>query len=67
MEFGFIGDNVGEFAVNPWTGHVWNLWTCKEITNLVVRKEQTEIKKRFTSEELKQYRRLAAFKPQCTN
>lgn len=55
----------GVFAVNPWTGDVWNLWGCRRLSTLVLRKSQAAIRRRFTREELKQYDRLRRLKPVC--
>ena len=57
----------GAFGVNKWTGDVWDLWECKIISNAASQKLQTEIRKRFTLEEMKQYKQLAAIKPGCLN
>jgi hypothetical protein len=57
--------SFGFFAVNPWTGDVWALWGCWKITSPAARKMQGEIRKRFTSQELKQYPRLRRLKPEC--
>jgi hypothetical protein len=53
------------WSVNPWTGDVWDLWTCKKISTSASLSLQTKIRKRFTQEEMKQYDLLAAVKPQC--
>lgn len=70
--FDFDGYNVppaegsfGFFAVNPWTGDVWALWGCHKLSTPALRKSQAEIRRRFTPEELKQYARLSALKPEC--
>jgi hypothetical protein len=55
----------GYFAVNPWTGDVWDLWGCHKLSTPALRKSQAKIRRRFTREELKQYPRLAALKPEC--
>jgi hypothetical protein len=55
----------GYFAVNPWTGDVWALWGCHKLSTPALRKSLAEIRRRFTLEELKQYRRLANLKPEC--
>src|SRR5260370_41672409 len=31
---------IGYFAVNPWTGDVWDLGGCKRITSSAIEKEQ---------------------------
>jgi len=58
--------SFGYFAVNPWTGDVWSLWGCRELSTPALRRSQAEIRKRFTREELKQYARLRRLKPECT-
>ncbi len=55
----------GYFAVNPWTGEVWDLWGCHKLLTPVLRKSQAEIRRRFSPQELKQYRRLVRLKPDC--
>ncbi len=65
-ELGLEADNVGVFAVNPWTGDVWSLWECKKISTPASRAIQKEIRKRFTLEELYQYKRLGRIKPSCS-
>lgn len=55
----------GYFAVNPWTGDVWALWGCHQLSTPTLRRSQAQIRRRFTHDELKQYPRLARFKPKC--
>jgi hypothetical protein len=55
----------GYFAVNPWTGDVWNLWGCHRLSTPILRKSQAEIRRRFTRDELAQYDRLRRLKPDC--
>jgi hypothetical protein len=57
--------SCGYFAVNPWTGEVWDLWSCHKISSAAARRAQRKIRRRFTSEEMKQYRRLSLLKPSC--
>jgi hypothetical protein len=57
--------SFGFFAVNPWTGDVWDLWGCRRLSTPALRKSQAEIRKRFTSTELKQYSKLRRLEPQC--
>ena len=58
--------SFGFFAVNPWTGDVWNLWGCHGLSTPVLRKSQAAISRHFTGAELKQYARLRRLKPECT-
>jgi hypothetical protein len=58
--------SFGYFAVNPWTGDVWNLWGCHRLSTPALRKSQAAIERRFTRAELKQYDRLRDLKPECT-
>lgn len=37
---------IGYFAVNPWTGDVWDIMGCKRITSPAIEKEQDAIWKR---------------------
>jgi hypothetical protein len=57
--------SFGFFAVNPWTGDVWALWGCHKLKTPRLRPLKAEVRRRFTSEELKQYRRLSGLKPEC--
>lgn len=57
--------SFGFFAVNPWTGDVWNLWGCHRLSTPALRKSQGPIRRRFSREELKQYARLRRLKPEC--
>lgn len=57
--------SFGFFAVNPWTGDVWSLWGCRRLSTPALRKSQAEIRRRFTLQELKEYRRLSRIKPEC--
>ncbi len=61
-----VEGSFGVFAVNPWTGDVWNLWGCHRLSTPALRKSQAAIRQRFTREELKQYARLSRLKPECT-
>jgi hypothetical protein len=58
-------DGAGAYAVNPWTGEVWDRWHCEKVDSPMAKKERTEIYKRFTPEEKKQYVKLALMKPEC--
>jgi hypothetical protein len=55
---------IGYFAVNPWTGDVWNAAGCEHPTSKSIEKLQQEIRRRshFKREE---YERLRARKPIC--
>ena len=55
----------GYFAVNPWTGDVWDLWECRKLSTPALRRTQVELRRRFTRAELDQYPRLAHVKPAC--
>lgn len=54
---------VAWFAVNQWTGDVWDMDECKLIINPSLQKAQAAIRKQFTGTELKEYQRLHALKP----
>lgn len=60
-----VEGSFGYFAVNPWTGDVWNLWGCRKLSTPALRKSQAEIRRRFMREELKQYAKLRRLKPDC--
>jgi hypothetical protein len=56
----------GYFAVNPWTGDVWELWGCHRLSTPALRRSQAAIRRRFTRDEMNQYTRLRGLKPICT-
>jgi hypothetical protein len=60
-----VNGSFGYFAVNPWTGDVWALWGCYKISSPAALRMQAAIRKRFAPEEMKQYARLSALKPDC--
>lgn len=71
-EYGFIiyqifgnGDccNSRWYAVNIWTGDVWDTLGCKRMFNTTLMKEQEKIKQRFKKAEMLQYNRLHALRP----
>ena len=62
-----VEGSFGYFAVNPWTGDVWELWDCRRLSTPALRKSQAAIRRRFTPEEMQQYARLRRLKPECTN
>lgn len=35
--------SIGFFAVNPWSGYVWNLAGCRQVTSPALRREQKRI------------------------
>jgi hypothetical protein len=55
----------GAFAVNPWTGDVWDYWGCHKMSTPALRKSQAEIRRRYTRAELKQYVKLRRLRPDC--
>ncbi|MGH7059137.1 MAG: hypothetical protein ACREFH_02020 [Stellaceae bacterium] len=57
--------SFGFFAVNSWTGDVWNLWGCHRLFTPALRKSQAAIRRRFTAQEMKRYDRLRQLKPEC--
>ncbi len=57
--------SFGFFAVNAWTGDVWNLWGCHRLSTPALRRSQAAIRRRFTRDELKQYARLRRLRPEC--
>jgi len=48
----------GFYAVDPWTGDVWELRHCERLSTLTLRQSQAEIRERFTPEERKRYAKL---------
>jgi hypothetical protein len=59
--------SYGAFAVNYWTGDIWDLWGCRRITSALLRKSQAHIRSLFTKDERKEYPRLHSLKPECLN
>jgi hypothetical protein len=55
---------VGHFAVNPWTGDVWNSVLCERVTLPSLQKMQEKVRKRSRLRE-EEYLRLRAKKPLC--
>jgi hypothetical protein len=55
---------IGYFAVNPWTGDVWNSAGCEHLSSKRLERLQQDIRKRFhfSSED---YAKLRAKKPMC--
>jgi len=37
--------SIGFFAVNPWSGYIWNLAGCRQVTSPSLKKEQARILK----------------------
>jgi hypothetical protein len=56
---------VGWITVNPWTGDVWDVWSCNKLSTATLRKSQAAIRRKFQRDELRQYSRLRALKPIC--
>lgn len=55
---------IGNFAVNPWTGDVWDVGGCDRVSLPSIRRQQEGIRKRFQITK-KEYARLQAKKPLC--
>jgi hypothetical protein len=55
---------IGYFAVNPWTGDVWNSAGCEHVTSRPLEKLQQVIRKRSHLKK-EEYARLGAKKPMC--
>lgn len=55
---------IGYFAVNPWTGDVWNAAGCEHLTSKSIERLQQDIRRRshFKRED---YTKLRAKKPMC--
>jgi len=58
----FIVDRYGNhdgvearYAVNAWTGDVWDLFSCSHLSNSALRKAQAAIKQGFNADEINQY------------
>jgi hypothetical protein len=48
----------GFYAVNPWTGDVWELRECKKLSTPALRRSQAKIRKQFTLDERRRYAKL---------
>lgn len=57
--------SFGFFAVNPWTGDVWDLWGCFRLMTPALHLSQFEIRQRFSQDELKHYAELSSLRPDC--
>jgi hypothetical protein len=55
---------IGYFAVNPWTGDVWNSAGCERITSKSLKRLQQDIRRRFHFKR-EEYTKLRAKKPLC--
>ncbi len=44
---GFASPHLANFAVNPWTGDVWDSDSCERITSTNLKKQQDIIRQRF--------------------
>jgi|SRR5208283_5912598 len=55
---------IGYFAVNPWTGDVWNADDCEHLTSKSVQKTQADIRKRFHFKR-EEYAKLREKMPLC--
>jgi hypothetical protein len=56
--------HVGYFAVNPWTGDVWNAAGCTRLTSSEIKRIQREIRKQLGVND-KEYQHLMDKKPLC--
>jgi hypothetical protein len=56
--------NLGSYAVNPWTGDVFNSDTCKRVESKMLKNSQSEIRTRFHFP-TKEYRDFRQKKPVC--
>jgi hypothetical protein len=56
--------HLGNFAVNPWTGDVFNADNCKLRTTSTIRKLQQDIKKRLSLKQ-RDYAKFRARRPIC--
>ncbi len=55
---------IGNFAVNPWTGDVWNAAGCERLTSRSLKSAQEGIRKRFHIAKA-EYGKLHAKTPLC--
>jgi len=55
----------GWIAINAWTGDAWDDWSCKPLSSKSLDRAKAQIRKRFTTTELKQYSKLSRMKPGC--
>lgn len=55
---------MGWYAVNRWTGDVWDInGNCKHLISPSLRKEQEKIKTQFSKKELEEYKHLNGLQP----
>lgn len=59
------GGSFGYFAVNPWTGDVWNEWNCAFPTTPAFRRAQAKIRQSYAPAELWKYQRLHLTEAEC--
>ena len=55
----------GAYAVNPWTGEVWDMWACKKVHTAALTKAQMDIRSRFSPTELRDYKKLSHLRAFC--
>lgn len=55
----------GYFAVNRWTGDVWDLWGCHKFSTAALRQAQKDIRRHFAHDDVGRYERLSTLKPEC--
>ena len=56
---------MGFLEVNPWTGDVWDMWSCNRLSTPTLVKSQARIRRQFTREDLKFYDELHDMTPEC--
>ena len=57
--------HFGDFAVNVWTGDVWDLWACELMSPPESEKSKAAILDRYLARELKFYHQLHKLHPLC--
>ena len=57
--------HFGDFAVNVWTGDVWDLWQCILLSPPAAQKSKEAILDRYLSRELPFYHQLHKLHPRC--
>jgi len=62
---GLEAGSFGDFAVNVWTGDVWDLWDCQLLSSPALQKSKAAILDRYLPRELKFYHQLHKLHPVC--
>ena len=67
LQYVYNWTGLGFFAVNRWTGAVWDIWACEKVSTPESDRTKVKIRTWFTPEELKQYDQLDSIRPICVD